>query len=223
AGEHQALFRHVAHGGAAPAVVDETHAHVDPVDAGDLRYRHGLYRIRQGIIQSGIGIPGVLAEAEHDAPLIGLDLEEAGDGPEHEHGERDQHEAFAAEPAGQHGPELVLAAPQQLLEVGRRRSARLRAGAPRPLGARTPGSAALITPRHGISPQARRPVVAGQRPRPAVIGEPSSAYNARWCRAAVGKVNKRIASYSRLLRCALVSRFRSSPEFAARSEANFGI
>ena len=33
AGEHQALFRHVAHGGAAAQIVDDAHADVDLVDA----------------------------------------------------------------------------------------------------------------------------------------------------------------------------------------------
>src|SRR5262249_26157166 len=207
AGEHQALFRYVAHGGAAPAVVDEPHAHVDPVDAGDLRYDDGLYRIRQVIIEPRIGVPGVFAEAEHDAALVGLDLEEAGDGPDHQHRKRDEHEALAAEPAGQHRLELVLAAPQQFLEIGRRRSARLRAGAPRPLGSRTPGTAALIAPRHGISPQARR-LSRRAMPRPAVIGEPSSAYNARWRRVAAAKVSERSSNVVRfaLLRARSVRR-----------------
>src|ERR1043166_2274552 len=164
AGEHQALFRHVAHCGAAPAVLDETHAHVDAVDAGDLRDDDGLDRVRQVIIESRIGIPGVFAEAEHDAALVRLDLEETGDAPNHEHRKGYEHEAFAAKSAGQHGPVLVLAPPQQLLEIGGRWSARFRAGAPRALGSRPPGSAALIAPRHGISPQARRLIAPGNAP-----------------------------------------------------------
>ena len=59
-------------------------------------------------------------------------------------------DAAAAEIAArQHGAQLVLAAAQQFLEIGRRRARRRGTRAPRPLGTRTPGTAAaLIAPRH---------------------------------------------------------------------------
>ncbi len=52
AGEHQAFFRHVAHGGAAAQVFDHAHADVDAVDARDLRREHGLDRIGQVIVEA---------------------------------------------------------------------------------------------------------------------------------------------------------------------------
>src|SRR6185295_2932973 len=101
----------------------------------------------------------VRAEAQHDAELIRLDPEEAGEAPHHERGQRDENDTLAAEPATrQHALELVLAAPQQILEVRRGRPRRLRPRAPRPfvVAARAPGTAALIAPWHSQTSPARR-------------------------------------------------------------------
>src|SRR6185312_12035096 len=116
--------------------------------------------IRQVIVKARLNLADLLAEAQHDADLVRLDAEEAGDAPQHDGAERDQRKAAAAEIAArQHAPQLVLAPAQQLLEVRRRRTRRLRPGAPRPLAsARSPGPAALIAPWHEIPP--RRPAPA---------------------------------------------------------------
>ena len=134
----------------AARVLDQPHADVDAVDARDLRGEHGLDRIRQVVVQPRLGVAGVLAEAQHRAELVRLDLEEAREAPHQQRGDHDQQDAAAAEIAArQHAFQLVLAAAQQFLEVGRRRPGRLRSLAPRPLGAsRAPRAAALITPWH---------------------------------------------------------------------------
>ena len=88
AGEHQALFGHVAHRGAAARIVDHAHADVDLVDAQRLRREDRLDRIGQMIVQAGLHLADVLAEAQHDAKLIRLDPEEPGNAPEHDRAKR---------------------------------------------------------------------------------------------------------------------------------------
>ena len=130
AGEHQALFRHVAQGGAAAQIVDDAHADVDLATAC-LRREHGLDRIRQVVVQAGLHL-AEFAEAQHHADLVRLDPEEAGKAPEHHSAEHEQGEAPAAEIAArQHVLELVLAAAQKFFEVRRGRTRRLR---PEPQG-----------------------------------------------------------------------------------------
>src|SRR5262249_49074531 len=86
------------------------------------------------------------------------DTEEAGEAPQHERRKYDQCKALAAEiaAAGDKTAQTVLAAAQNFLKVGwRRTSALLRAGAPRPLRSRTPRTAAaLIAPWHWEIPPA---------------------------------------------------------------------
>jgi hypothetical protein len=78
AGQHQAFFRHIAHGAAAPRrIVDQGHADRDGGDAQRLRQQHGLDWIGQMIIQAGLHRAHMLAEAQHDAELFGLDAEGA--------------------------------------------------------------------------------------------------------------------------------------------------
>ncbi len=116
AGEHQALLRHVAHRGAAAKVVDDAHADVDLAHLQRLGRERALNRIRQMIVEARIDLANLLAETQHDATLVGLDPEETGNAPQHDRAERDQRKAAATEiAAGQHTPQLVLAAPQQLL------------------------------------------------------------------------------------------------------------
>ena len=43
-----------------------------------LRRQRGLDRIRQMIVEAGLDLADFLAEAQHDADLVGLDAEEAG-------------------------------------------------------------------------------------------------------------------------------------------------
>ena len=76
AGEHQALFRHVAHRGAAAQVLHHPHADIDLVDAQGLRRQHRLDRIGQMIIEPGIHFAYGRTEAQHDAALVRLDAEE---------------------------------------------------------------------------------------------------------------------------------------------------
>ena len=83
--------------------------------------------------------------------------------------------------ARQHGAQLVLAAPQQFFEIGRRRAGRLRPRAPRALARpapRSPGPAALIAPRHGLSPRCAGARAAARCSVAGVIGEASPRYNA---------------------------------------------
>src|SRR4029079_344814 len=110
---------------------------------------------------------------------IGFDTEESGDAPKHDRAKRDQGKAAPAEGAArQHRPQLVLAAPQQILQVGRSWPRRLRSRAPRPAAAaRSPGPAALIAPWHE-----RLSSAAGDAPAGRFAGEgiwePFAAYNA---------------------------------------------
>ena len=53
-------------------------ADVDLVDAQRLRREHGLDRIGQVIVQSGLHLAHQLTEAEHDAEFIRFDAQEAG-------------------------------------------------------------------------------------------------------------------------------------------------
>src|SRR5262249_51817922 len=82
--------------------------------------------------------------------LVGLNPEETGEAPEHQKTECDQRKSAAAEiSAGQIASQSVLTAPEHFLQVRRRRSRRLRSGAPRPFAARAPWAAtALIGPWH---------------------------------------------------------------------------
>src|SRR5262249_58503958 len=101
----------------------------------------------------------VLAEGTHRAERVGIDAVEAGEAPDRDRGQHDDREALAAEVAArQHGAQLVLAAPQEFFEIGWRRARRLRPRAPRALApSGSPGSAALIAPRHRLSPRCAAP------------------------------------------------------------------
>ena len=151
AGEHQALLRHVAHRGAAAQIVDDAHADVDLVDAQRLRRQRGLDRIGQVIVQAGLRPRGRTCRSAAPRRARRARRGRSRRRPTaRSRAEHDQREAAAAEIAArQHAAQLVLAAPQQLLEVGRRRAGRLRPRAPRALAAaRSPGPAALIAPWH---------------------------------------------------------------------------
>ena len=89
AGEHQAFLRHVARRWCRRApIVDLAHADVDLVDAQRLGREHGLDRIRQVVIQAGLHLAHFLAEAQHDAELVRLDPEEAGEAPQRDRRQR---------------------------------------------------------------------------------------------------------------------------------------
>ena len=101
AGQHEALFRHVACGGAAAEILHDAHADVDLVDAQGLGREHRLDRIRQVIVQSGLHLAHIFAEAQHHAEFVGVDTEEAGESPDGDRGEHDQHHPLAAETSRQ--------------------------------------------------------------------------------------------------------------------------
>ena len=132
AGQHQAFFRHVAHGPAAPRrIVDQRHADRDGGDAQRLRQQHGLDRIRQMIVQARLHGAHMLAEAQHDAELFGLDAEESGQSPDRQRADQDQRDADAAE----------MTAGQQAAGAGPGRGAegpQDRAASARPIAGRSP-------------------------------------------------------------------------------------
>src|SRR4051812_18155656 len=91
----------------------------------------------------------MLAEPQHDAEFFRLHAEKSGQPPDRQCADQQQRDAHAAEiAAGQYLLQLVLAAAQQVFQIRRPRSDRLRAGAPRSLGSRAPRASALILPRH---------------------------------------------------------------------------
>jgi hypothetical protein len=69
----------------------------------------------------------MLAEAQHDAKLFRLNAKESGQTPDRQRADQDQRDAHAAEmAAGQKLLDLVLAAAQEVLKIGRARPDRLR-------------------------------------------------------------------------------------------------
>src|SRR3954447_25250149 len=101
------------------------------------------------IIQAGLHGANMLAEAQHDTELFRLNAEESGQSPDRQRADQNQRDAHAAEmAAGQQLLDLVLAAAQQILKIGRTRPDRLRTVAPRSLRTRAPRAPALILPRH---------------------------------------------------------------------------
>src|SRR3954449_12863451 len=122
----------------------------------------------------------MLAEPQHDAELFGLDAEKSGQAPDRKRCDQQQRDAHAAEIAAwQNLLQLVLAASEQILQIRRPRSDRLRAGAPRSLGARTPRASALILPWHRQSPpRAKHPA---SQTLHGLIGDRPGPYNAACC------------------------------------------
>src|SRR5262249_14224195 len=73
AGKHQALLRHVTRcGTATPNVIDHSHADIYLIDAQRLWREHGLYRIRQMVVQPRLYFAHFLSEAEHHAEFVRL-------------------------------------------------------------------------------------------------------------------------------------------------------
>src|SRR5450432_3355329 len=101
------------------------------------------------VVQSGLGVADILAEAKHDAEFFGLHAIKSGHAPDRQRADQKQRDADAAEiPARQQLLQPVLATAQKVFKIGRPRPDRLRAGAPRPFWARAPWASALILPRH---------------------------------------------------------------------------
>src|ERR1700709_835880 len=102
------------------------------------------------IVQPGLRIIDILAATTHDTHLFGLHAIKSGHAPDRQRTHYDQRDADAAEiTAGQQLLQLVLAAAQKILKIGRPPAHRLRTGAPGSLRTRAPWtSSALILPRH---------------------------------------------------------------------------
>ena len=99
------------------------------------------------IIEPGLGRAVVGAKAQHDPDLVGQHTIEAACQPDHEDGEDDDGDPGAgAEPARHQAPDPVLAAPQQVFEIGRIGPAPARPGAAAIIaGTAAPGAAAART------------------------------------------------------------------------------
>ena len=151
AGEHQAFFRHVARGRAAADVVDDAHADID------LDQRAMLARCARSRSDKAGDSSGPAARRARYFPKRSTapsSWESTRKKPEK------NQSATAAIPSrmkprppilppGRTIFQLVLAAAQQVFEVGRASTAaRLRSRAPRAFRTRTPGPTALIAPRH---------------------------------------------------------------------------
>ena len=107
---------------AKPRAADAgAHADLDDVLPRHLGQAHLLDRVGQAEVQARRLLRDRLAEAHDDAELVGVDAEGEGvEGDDRRHHDRDQeHErARQARAARHHLLELVLAALQQLLEIG---------------------------------------------------------------------------------------------------------
>src|SRR5206468_11303198 len=125
-------------------------------DGGDtqrLRQQHAFDRIGQMIVQAGVNGADVLSEAQHNAEFFRLHAEESGQSPDRQRANQDQRDTHTAEmSARQKLLQLVLAAPQKVLQIGGPRPDRLRTAAPWSLGTLAPWASALILPRHINSP-----------------------------------------------------------------------
>src|SRR6516164_9486136 len=97
------------------------------------------------IIEPRFGVAYIFAKAQHHAELVRVDAEKARQSPDGDDREQDQAGALAA---GQDTAQPLLASSQELLQVWR-----CRPRTPRALAA---ASAALIVPRHQLSPRFAR-------------------------------------------------------------------
>src|SRR6185312_8908370 len=143
AGQHQRFLRHLPRAPAPRSRLGGAVADLHPVLPGHAGRLDALDRRRQMIIEPGLGRAIVGAEAEHDADLVGQYPVEPADQPQHDdRDDRDRHTGAGTEPAREHAPEAVLAAPQKLFEIGRGGS-----GAARTAGAAAITAAASAAPR----------------------------------------------------------------------------
>src|SRR4029079_13312160 len=121
AGDHQALFGHVADRARGVADVGRAaHTDLNAIDARHLGQLDLLDRIGPAEVQTGRKLADILAKSKHDAELVGIDA----NGEAEKADRRDQHRAdqqreWAAHAAARHGlTQPVLAAAQDLFEVG---------------------------------------------------------------------------------------------------------
>ncbi len=113
-------------------------ADVDLADGADLRLLHAFDR-PEGEVQARLGGPGVLAEAQHDAALVRLNLIDAVDANEAgENENRNDPGKPAAAPTGNDLLQLVLTLADEFIEVRRRGSTATAAAATRALRSALP-------------------------------------------------------------------------------------
>ena len=79
--QHQAFFRHIARHTGGAAVRAGAHADIDEIFGRHFRGHRRLNRPRQMIVQTRAGLRMKLAEAQHNALLIGLHAVKAAQGP----------------------------------------------------------------------------------------------------------------------------------------------
>ena len=109
-----------------------------------------LDRIGPAEVQTGRKLADILAKSEHNAEFVGIDANgEAEKTNRRDENRGDQHREWAAHAAARHGlAQPVLAAAQDLFEVGLLAGAGPRAPRPTTAAAFPAAAAALITPRH---------------------------------------------------------------------------
>ena len=146
AGQHQCLFGNLAGDLAAARALGIPVADLGPVDAGHARRQDALDRARQVIVETWLSRPIIGAKPQNDPDLIGQYAVEAARQPDDEDAEHDDGDAAACSKAArQHAPKAVLAAPQQLLEVGSLRAPPARARPTAAAAVAAPGAAAART------------------------------------------------------------------------------
>ena len=154
AGQHEAFFDHVA--GALLGVGGGAIADFDPLLLGDVRLDHASDRVRQVVAKALTGGAGVFAEDHIDADLARPHRIEPCQKPDDDGAEKKRDKPFAAHRAAGHdGFQTILAAAEDIFEIGWGTVALWAAGTPRALAAARsaalpPGAsaAALVTPRH---------------------------------------------------------------------------
>src|SRR5207244_346065 len=129
-GQHQGFFRHLArHRAADRRTLGAAVADRGPVDAGHAGRQHLLDRAREVVAEAGLGGPIIGPKAQHDTDLVRVYGVDAACHPAPDNNERpDRNPTPVTEAARrQHPPEAILAATQQLFEIGRLRPAPTRA------------------------------------------------------------------------------------------------
>ena len=172
--EHEALRRDVACRGAATRIVEQTNADVGTIDSRHLRRERRLDRVRPVIVEARLGQIDELAEAQHDALLVRVHAVEPRQQPHDDQRKHDEHAAAAAKAARQERAQPILATADQVLKIGRSRSARLRSRAPRALAGRR---LRHPTAHHSGSSKAYKPPAHGACVSGWVIGERDPPFN----------------------------------------------
>jgi hypothetical protein len=122
------------------------------------------------VVEAGLRRPVVGAEAQHDANFVRQDPIEAARDPQDDDRDQDDCDTGAgAEAAGKDPPEAILAAAQDLFEIGRLRAAWAAAAA-----AGAPGSAATAA---GTATAGTAAAARAGAPRSAAVTVPDHASN----------------------------------------------